>query len=119
MRGYQGCGDADSRLRRFPRRGVNPLVTLQQDVVIGDCQEIVTVLLVPIDDHLREIVAVAPVGMGVQVALPVPRAVLPQRRDSTRALILTALLSHRLSRSIPLAATQRASRSSKGFHTAL
>ena len=39
-----------------------------QDVVIGEAQEIVTVLLVPKADHFEVVVAVAPEGMRVQVA---------------------------------------------------
>ena len=38
--------------------------------MIGEREEVVAVLLVPIGDHLGIVIAIAPQRMGVQVALP-------------------------------------------------
>ena len=42
--------------------------------MVGQREEVVAVLLVPVGDHLGEVVAVAPERVRVQVALPVLRA---------------------------------------------
>ena len=39
-----------------------------EDIVIGEAQKVVTVLLVPEADHFEVVVAVAPQGMRVQIA---------------------------------------------------
>ena len=52
---------------------VDPALALGEDVVVGQGEEVVAVPLVPVGDHFGEVVAVAPEGVGVQVALPVRR----------------------------------------------
>ncbi len=47
-----------------------PPVALLHDVVIGQCQEMIAVGLVPVGDALGEIIPVAPERVRVQVALP-------------------------------------------------
>jgi len=49
---------------------IDPSVALGQNVVVGKREEMVAVLLVPIDNHLRIIIAIAPERMGVQIAFP-------------------------------------------------
>ena len=51
-------------------RGVNPKRSIQDNVVIRERQELIALLLVPLDDHLRVIIAVAPKRMRVQIPLP-------------------------------------------------
>ncbi len=48
---------------------LEPLIVIGDDVMVGQCQEIVAMALIPIGDHLREIISVAPKGMSMQVAL--------------------------------------------------
>ena len=48
----------------------DPLLTLEHPVVVRHRQEVVAVLLVPVGDGLRKIVAIAPQGVGVQIAFP-------------------------------------------------
>src|SRR5688572_17330526 len=48
-------------------RGHDPLRAFLQDVVIRNAEEVVAVRLVPIDDHLGEIIAITPETMCVQI----------------------------------------------------
>ena len=52
------------------REAHDPPLALGEDVVVRQGQEVVPALLVPVRDHLRVVVPVAPEGVGVQVALP-------------------------------------------------
>ena len=56
-----------------PASQVEPAPPLLEHVVIGDREEMVALLLVPVGDHVRELVPVAPEGVRVQVPLPPPR----------------------------------------------
>lgn len=47
-----------------------PAVTHLQGVMIAEHQEIVAMLLIPIGDHLGIAIAIAPEGVGVEIALP-------------------------------------------------
>ena len=52
---------------------LQPLIVIGDDVVVRQRQEIITVALIPIGDHLGEIIPVAPIGMRVQVTFIPPR----------------------------------------------
>jgi len=54
-------------------RHLHPSVADGEPVVVGQRQEVVAAILVPLCHHLGEIVAVAPEGVGVQIALPPSR----------------------------------------------
>jgi hypothetical protein len=69
---------AESRGRHAP-----PLLVRRDRVVIRERHELVAISLVPVRDHLRKVVAVAPERVGVRVALPPSRAALRQL-DGTR-----------------------------------
>ena len=49
---------------------IDPFAALGQNVVVGQREEMVAVLFVPIDDHFRIVIAIAPERMGVQIAFP-------------------------------------------------
>ena len=51
----------------------HPPLPLAEDVVVGEGEELVAVAGVPVHDHLRVVIAVAPERVGVQVALEPPR----------------------------------------------
>ena len=78
-RSTQPLAEPGDVLLQRPARGsrsrpaVDPLLALGDDVVVGQGEEVVAVPLVPVGDHLGEVVAVAPERVGVQVALPVLR----------------------------------------------
>ena len=54
----------------FVGADVNPLLAFEEDVVIGDGEEMVAVGFIPGGDHFGEVVAVAPEAVGVEVAFP-------------------------------------------------
>ncbi|MFN9944231.1 MAG: hypothetical protein ACK56I_32650, partial [bacterium] len=41
-----------------------------EDVVVGEGEKVVAAFAVPVGNHLGEVVAIAPEGVGVEVALP-------------------------------------------------
>ncbi len=47
-----------------------PLLAFLSNVVVGEDQEMVAMIFVPIDDHLRVVVAIAPERMGVEITFP-------------------------------------------------
>jgi hypothetical protein len=61
---------------------VDPPLSLGEDVVIRQDGEVVPVGLVPVEHHLRVVVAVAPQGVGVKVALPPPGGLLRRCGDA-------------------------------------
>ena len=52
---------------------LQPLVVIGDDVVVRQRQEVIPMALIPVGDHLREIIPVAPIGMRVQVTFIPPR----------------------------------------------
>ena len=48
----------------------DPFLSFEEDVVIGDGEEMVAVRFIPCCNHLREIVAIAPEAVGMEVAFP-------------------------------------------------
>ena len=48
---------------------LQPFVVIGDDVMVRQRQERIPLALIPIGDHLREVIPVAPISMGVQVAL--------------------------------------------------
>ena len=60
------------RFRGDCREG-HPALALAEHVVIGESEEVVARVPIPLDDHLGKPVAVGPQRVGVEVALPPAR----------------------------------------------
>ncbi len=52
------------------RVDVDPALAPLQQVMLGQREEVIAAATIPVDDHLREVGAVAPQRVGVQVPLP-------------------------------------------------
>ena len=63
----------------------NPFVVVGDDVVLGERKEVVVTARIPIDDHLGELVAIAPQGVRVQIALVPTRLRLARAQEQRRS----------------------------------
>ena len=44
---------------------LQPLIVIGDDVMVRQSQEVVTMALIPVGHHLREVIPIAPIGMGM------------------------------------------------------